>query len=221
MSVLTNNIEYDEKHHLTGPFMPQTPLGASTPMRTRSPVSKTPPQPPVSPWLKWAVEPVSALKVLVIPIILYVNWELLSPVLTEHVFPRLNISKDGHISNPFAPFFLLSNPVESSSPDDQRYAKSYFDLLFIAYYIVFWSLVRQVITIDLCRPLARRFGIRKEHKLDRFGEQGYAVIYFAVMGAWGYRIMKQQPTYWYQTQHFWIGESLMITILTSRVDNKP
>uniref|UniRef100_A0A0W0FJZ1 Putative longevity assurance proteins LAG1 LAC1 n=1 Tax=Moniliophthora roreri TaxID=221103 RepID=A0A0W0FJZ1_MONRR len=206
MTVLTNKIEYvpkttgaflgssepfvdqissvpgrhDPAHHLTGPFLPQTPLGSSTPLRTRSPVNKTPPRPPVSPWLSWAVEPVSALKVLVIPLILYINWELLSPVLTEYIFPQFGLESP-RISNPFASFFLLSNPVKSSPPEDLRYAKSYFDLLFIAYHIVFFSFVRQVITISLCRPLAKRFGIRKETKLDRFGEQGYAVVYFLIM----------------------------------------
>ncbi|ESK96073.1 hypothetical protein Moror_7418 [Moniliophthora roreri MCA 2997] len=203
MTVLTNKIEHDPAHHLTGPFLPQTPLGSSTPLRTRSPVNKTPPRPPVSPWLSWAVEPVSALKVLVIPLILYINWELLSPVLTEYIFPQFGLESP-RISNPFASFFLLSNPVKSSPPEDLRYAKSYFDLLFIAYHIVFFSFVRQVITISLCRPLAKRFGIRKETKLDRFGEQGYAVVYFLIMGAWGYRIMKQLPTFWYRTEYFWI-----------------
>ncbi|EEB94864.1 hypothetical protein MPER_06257, partial [Moniliophthora perniciosa FA553] len=98
---------------------------------------------------------------------------------------------------------------KSSPPEDPRYAKSYFDLLFVAYHVVFFSFVRQVITINLCRPLAKRFGIRKETKLDRFGEQGYAVVYFLVMGAWGYRIMKQLPTFWYRTEYFWIGDNFL------------
>ncbi|KAK7470545.1 sphingosine N-acyltransferase lag1 [Stygiomarasmius scandens] len=170
-------------------FAPQTPLESNTPERRFSP------PPPVrrrrvSPWLSWAVRPVDSLKVLVIPLVLYFNWQLLP------------WSKD--YPNPFGAFFLLSHPVPDSPPDDPRYAKGYYDLLFIAYYIVFFSLVRQLITINLCRPIARYFGIRKEGKLDRFGEQGYAFIYFAVMGAWGYRIMGQLPTWWYRTEYFWI-----------------
>jgi very-long-chain ceramide synthase len=128
------------------------------------------------------------------------------------------------ISNPFAPFFLLSGLVPSSSRDDPRYAKSYLDLLFIAYYVVFWSFVRQSLTIYVSRPIARYFKIRKEAKIDRFGEQTYAFLYFLVVGAWGLvsvalpsnhvsslayqRIMSQLPTLWYRTEYFWIGRDL-------------
>lgn len=38
----------------------------------------------------------------------------------------------------------------------------------------------------MSRPIAKWFGLRRETKIDRFGEQMYALIYFAVMGAWGY-----------------------------------
>ena len=142
--------------------------------------------------LRWVVEPgtlfasyrrtlfqnlmlytASSIKLLLIPLILFINWELLAPYVAK-----------GH-SNPFEPFIFISHHLLTSSPDDPRYAKGYLDLVFIAYYIIFFSFVRQTITISLCWPVARYFGIKKQSKLDRFGEQGYAVIYFAVMGTWG------------------------------------
>ncbi|KAJ8095019.1 sphingosine N-acyltransferase lag1 [Marasmius tenuissimus] len=186
----------DPSHHITGPFLPQTPLGTPTPTSSRapSPVPRVPPPPQVSPWIRWAIDPVLALKILTVPVVAYLNWELLTPL----GFPTKQIP------NPFAPCFLLSNPVASSPPDNPRYAKSWGDLAFIAYHIVFFSLVRQVVTITICNPIAKYFGIRKEGKLARFGEQGYALVYFAIMGAWGYRIMSQLPTYWYRTEYFWI-----------------
>ncbi|EAU84867.2 longevity-assurance protein 1 [Coprinopsis cinerea okayama7 len=137
--------------------------------------------------------PVIALKLLLIPVVLYFNWEFVA----RYVSPPL--------SNPFGPFFLLSGYVEGSKPDDPRYAKSWLDFLFLGFYIVFWSMVRQTIAVNIARPIARYFGLRKEAKIDRFGEQLYAMIYFAICGAWGYRVMKQLPTYWYQTEHFWIA----------------
>ncbi len=70
----------------------------------------------------------------------------------------------------------------TSTLDDPRYQKGWFDLAFIAYHIVFWSMIRQFVTINICRPIAKYYGIRKEGKLDRFGEQGYAVFYFFIMG---------------------------------------
>jgi acyl-CoA-dependent ceramide synthase len=115
---------------------------------------------------------VSSFKLLMIPVILYLNWEVLAPYVAQD------------ISNPFRPLLRLSHRVPSSDPD-VRYAKGYLDLVFIAYHIIFFSFVRQVITVNLCRPIARYFGMKRVTKLDRFGEQGYAFVYFAVMGIWG------------------------------------
>lgn len=59
------------------------------------------------------------------------------------------------------------------------------DILFVLYYVIVWAFVRQFLTIHVLRPLAKRLGVTKEEKLDRFGEQGYAVIYFSFFGAMG------------------------------------
>jgi very-long-chain ceramide synthase len=140
---------------------------------------------PVKPYLKWVVEPVSSLRI------------LLPPLFFTAVWPRIE-------PNPFSSLFLLSHRVPTSSAEDIRYQKGWFDLLFIAYYVVFWSFIRQSLTIYVFKPFARYAGIRKERKRDRFAEQAYAVVYFGVMGAWGYRIMGQLPTWWYRTEAFWI-----------------
>lgn len=141
---------------------------------------------------------------------MYINWEILAPFVAKGQ------------ANPFEPFLFLSHRIPTSSPEDPRYAKGYLDLVFVAYHVIFFSFVRQTITISLCWPLARYFGIKKQAKLDRFGEQGYALIYFAALGAWGVvscplgtlfktwliqksqRIMSQLPTWWYRTENFWI-----------------
>ena len=124
---------------------------------------------------------------------LWANWEILSPYVPSDV------------PNPFRPLLFISHRVPSSPETDPRYQKGYLDLVFIAYYIVFWSFVRQTITSYL-RPLARWFGVKKQAKVDRFGEQGYAILYFSFTGLWGLRIMSQLPTWWYRTDHFWIGK---------------
>jgi acyl-CoA-dependent ceramide synthase len=126
-----------------------------------------------------------------IPIVLYFNWALITPFI------------DPSLPNPFASLLFISHPmvgpdnsvakclsiegcpnIEGDS-DIVRYRKGWLDLVFVAYYIVVWSFVRQSITIYICRPIARHFGIKKEAKLDRFGEQGYAFLYFLFFGAWG------------------------------------
>jgi acyl-CoA-dependent ceramide synthase len=53
------------------------------------------------------------------------------------------------------------------------------------YYVVVWSFIRQVLTIHVLRPLAVKLGIKSRSKLDRFGEQGYASLYFTIFGSLG------------------------------------
>lgn len=107
-------------------------------------------------------------------LVLFANWELLA---------HFNVTD---IPNPFAPMIFISYPVESSSSDDIRYQKGYLDIIFLAYYVVVWSFIRQFVTLYVCFPIARWYGIKKESKLDRFGEQGYSLVYWAVMGIWGW-----------------------------------
>lgn len=116
----------------------------------------------------------SAFKLLLIPLVLYANWQLLAPYAAPGV------------PNPFAHIFLLAGRVSTSSPDDPRYAKSWWDLVFVAYYIIFWSFIRQSLTTRVLTPLARYFRLKKPAKVDRFCEQGYALVYFTIFGFWGY-----------------------------------
>lgn len=90
------------------------------------------------------------------------------------------------VRNPFAPLFLISGRIEDSKPGDTRYSKSWFDIPFLAYYVVVFSMVRQFLTVNVSAPIARYFGLRKEGKIERFGEQFYALIYFSIFGSWGY-----------------------------------
>ncbi|THH19865.1 hypothetical protein EW146_g1403 [Bondarzewia mesenterica] len=148
---------------------------------------------------KWTLTTIqveaSSLRMLLLPVILHLNWIIFTPIIFSDP-PR----------SPFEPLLFISHPTPSPSgdPNDPRYRRGWLDFVFVAYYIIFFSFVRQVITIKLCRSIARRYGLRKESKLARFGEQGYAMIYFACFGAWGLRIMSQLPTWWYKTEYFWI-----------------
>jgi very-long-chain ceramide synthase len=104
---------------------------------------------------------------------LYANWEILSPFL------------ELGISNPFAKIFLISGYLPDSKPDDPYYRKTYWDLAFLLYHIVFFSFTREMVAIYISKPASKYFGIKRS-KLDRFGEQTYALLYFTIFGAWGY-----------------------------------
>ncbi|KAJ7146850.1 TLC domain-containing protein [Mycena epipterygia] len=176
-------------------------LYSYSPLGAPSPVSRGFPPPGVrkvrvSPWLRWAVEPVASLPVLLVPVVLFLNWEFLIPHLTN-LCGTLDLPED----NPFAQFFLLSHRVPGPEP---RYARGTGDIAFVAYHVVVFSLVRQVMTVTVAQRVGRFFGLRRTGKLERFGEQLYAFVYFSVFGAWGVRIMSQLPTWWYRTEYFWI-----------------
>jgi acyl-CoA-dependent ceramide synthase len=115
----------------------------------------------------------SSFKLMIIPPILYTTWQLFAPYFGQD------------LSNPFRPLLFVSHPVASSPPGDQRYEKGYLDLVLFAYHIVVWSFVRQFITVNVARRLGRMVGIKKAAKLDRFGEQFYAVVYFTFFATWG------------------------------------
>lgn len=118
--------------------------------------------------------PALSFKILLVPLVLHLNWSLVAPY----------FGLAGQ-ANPFGKFFLLDGRVPSSPSDNPLYSKSYWDFAFIAYYVVFFSFVRQSITVNISTPIARYFGLRKEAKIDRFGEQNYAFWYFMVSGACG------------------------------------
>ncbi|KAF8605523.1 longevity assurance proteins LAG1/LAC1 [Ceratobasidium sp. AG-I] len=143
--------------------------------------------------MKWMREPASSLKLLLIPVVLYLNFELVDRYI--HKIPY---------NNPFAPLLFISYYLPDSSSSDPRYAKGFLDLAFVAYYVIFFSFVRQSVTIYIIIPFARALGINRESKLDRFAEQGYAVLYFGTFGSLGLYVMSQLPTWWFRTEHFWL-----------------
>ncbi|KJA30185.1 hypothetical protein HYPSUDRAFT_196442 [Hypholoma sublateritium FD-334 SS-4] len=186
----------DKGHHITGSFLPQTPLDAS-PITSRSTSPSTPASRAFATYtanrsilVRWVVQPALSFKMLLLPLVLSLNWKLLAPYFSPGV------------ENPFA-IFILPGYVPTSSPSDPLYRKTWWDIPFIAYYIIIFSFFRESLALKVSRPLAKYFGIRNVTKTDRFAEQTYALIYWSIFGAWGYRVMSQLPTYWFNTAAFW------------------
>jgi len=134
-------------------------------------------------------EPSSSAKILAVPVLLWLSGHFLST----------------YEPNPFAHFLFISGRIPESSDAHPLYRKTYWDVLFVAYYVVFWSFARQSLFEYVLRPLGRYFGLRKAAKLDRFAEQGYAVVYFGAFAIFGIAVMRELPTWWFKTEHFWIG----------------
>ncbi|KAJ7847767.1 hypothetical protein B0H13DRAFT_2405518 [Mycena leptocephala] len=108
-------------------------------------------------------------------------------------------------SSPFTPFFLLSHPTPAPErlsaavvhPElmkmTELYLKGPGDLALLAYSVVLFSFLRVVLSHTLFPMLARRWGIREAGKVARFREQGYAAVYFAVVGIWGVYTLSTTP----------------------------
>lgn len=169
---------------------PMTSLAGSPP-----PMFPTRKRPQPSFWkdivsMKWMIRPSSSFKLLIGPLVLAALWAV---VLPDH-------------DNPWARLVWVSNRIPDTPEGFVAYAKSYWDLAFIAYYIIVWSFVRQSLTIYLLKPIARHYGIRKPAKLDRFAEQGYAVIYFTALGSLGlWTMYRYLPTWYFRVEYFWIN----------------
>ncbi|QRV82844.1 TLC domain protein [Ceratobasidium sp. AG-Ba] len=128
-----------------------------------------------------------------IPLALYSFFELIARHLSKRPF-----------ENPFAPLLLISYHLSDSDPSDPRFDKGWLDLAFLSYYVIFFSFVRQFFTIHIIIPMAKSLGIKKRSKLDRFAEQGYAVLYWGTFGLLGVYVMSGMPTWWFRTEHFWL-----------------
>lgn len=115
----------------------------------------------------------SSFKMIAAVVALYINWEIFTP----RIAPGL--------PNPFAPLIFISHRIQSSPPEDPRYAKGYLDLAFVASYVVVFSFLRQIFLLHIFRSFARWYGIKRS-KLDRFGEQAYGIVYWGSMSVWGY-----------------------------------
>ncbi|WRT68271.1 uncharacterized protein IL334_005247 [Kwoniella shivajii] len=138
---------------------------------------------------RWMLIPSSSLIIFSIPIILYFNHNLL----VQYGLLKPNTT------NPFKYLLFPQGKVPGGG-----YTKSWYDFVFVANYVVFWSFVRQFVTIHILRPMAIALGI-KGGKIMRFLEQGYAVFYFSILGTLGIIVMRGLPTWWYKTEYFWLG----------------
>lgn len=174
---------------------------------------------------RWLIYPKSAAKVALSFIAAYLFWEYLVPVSWNPVRPFLFLSyqlpesevvlkeasyrlygpaptysADNAFLNALRHFFQgIHHTLFPNEPRFLRFGKGWLDLCFIAYFIVIFSFLRQILTVHCFKPLAKRWGIRSEQKQTRFAEQGYALFYWGIAGILGLYVMSFQDSWWYST----------------------
>ena len=113
-------------------------------------------------------------------------------------------------SNPFYSAIFLSYPLPPSHPHVPThahtdpsppiyYGKGGRDFAFVAFYIIVLSFTREFLMQRLIRPLAIWNGIRSRGKQNRFMEQVYTAMYFAVFGPLGLYVMSRTPVWYFNT----------------------
>ncbi|KAL8278089.1 hypothetical protein RQP46_009549 [Phenoliferia psychrophenolica] len=186
-------------NHLTesesdSPSLPRPP--APLPRKRTKTAPPAPPTPTPTNYgpraLQWVQRPSQSFAILASVISFYTAWELLLP---------------GN-PNPARPFLFVSYELPHKLGDQDgfvRCQKGLMDLLFLPFYIVAFSFLRQAVTQFVVRPVGTLIGIGDGRKMERFMEQGYAIVYFSASSAAGLYVMRTQDSWWYRTEHFWIG----------------
>ncbi|KAM0747143.1 LAG1-domain-containing protein [Meredithblackwellia eburnea MCA 4105] len=147
--------------------------------------------------LRWVQRPKDSFVVLSTVVALFAVWEVAS---------RSSFAPNYFKFNPFRPFLLVSYelpPRIDDPPGFIRCRKGPLDLLFLPFWVVAFSFIRQGLTQWVVKPFGKKIGIRRGTKMDRFMEQGYAVIYFLCSSIAGVYVMRHQDSWFYQTEHFW------------------
>ena len=85
------------------------------------------------------------------------------------------------------------------------YGKGPKDFAFVAFYIVVLSFTREFLMQRLIRPMALYYGIRSRSKQNRFMEQVYTAMYFAVFGPLGLYVMSHTPVWYFNTAGMFEG----------------
>lgn len=162
--------------HLQHLKIDTTHLDVPTPLpppETPRPRKKAPATAPLSPtlhgptYLHWVQRPGDSFIILATIVSCWCAWEIVFP-------PSKAADAPLGTTNPFAPFLFISYPLPHREGDPVgmvRYAKGVKDLLFLPFWIVAFSFVRQAVTLHVVRPLGKRLGIKSGRKMERFMEQ--------------------------------------------------
>lgn len=93
--------------------------------------------------------------------------------------------------NPLNPVLFISYPltptVEELAKGETatRYDKGPLDIVFLLFYIIVFSFLRQSITEYVIKPICMNLGLKGKSKITRFMEQAYAIVYFTASGSYG------------------------------------
>jgi very-long-chain ceramide synthase len=113
------------------------------------------------------------------------------------------LSSDKSASNPLHQFICLSYEIPGTDP--VIYGKGLRDLSFVGFHMIFFTFVREFSMQVILRPTARKLGLAKKGKINRFMEQTYSMMYYGFSGPVGLYIMSTMPIWYFNTTHFYLS----------------
>uniref|UniRef100_A0A060T2S4 ARAD1C35134p n=1 Tax=Blastobotrys adeninivorans TaxID=409370 RepID=A0A060T2S4_BLAAD len=131
----------------------------------------------------------------------YNNTWITPLVLMLGVLAAFGLSADKSEKNPLHKFICLSYRIEGSDP--VMYGKGKKDFAFVAFYMIFFTFVREFCMQMVLRPIAYKCGITKKGKVSRFMEQTYSMLYYGLSGPFGLYIMYYTPIWYFDTPAFY------------------
>ncbi|ODV95032.1 hypothetical protein PACTADRAFT_50856 [Pachysolen tannophilus NRRL Y-2460] len=106
-------------------------------------------------------------------------------------------------SNILHAFVTVSYKIPGTEPP--MYGKGLKDILFVFYYMIFFTFFREFLMQVVLRPLAIKCGMSKESKVKRFMEQTYSMVYYGITGPVGLYIMYHTPLWFFETRPFYLN----------------
>lgn len=128
--------------------------------------------------------------IILIVLILYGIW----PAPTNPLHSAIFLSYPLSPSDP-----LIAADIRANPKPPVHYGKGKKDFAFVAFYIVVLSFTREFIMQRVLRPLARWFQLSTRSKQNRFMEQTYTALYFAIFGPYGLYVMYRSPVWYFNT----------------------
>ncbi|GAA96775.1 hypothetical protein E5Q_03446 [Mixia osmundae IAM 14324] len=89
--------------------------------------------------------------------------------------------------------FLIISYLDPLSRDSQLCYKGPDDAYIVVFWVLIWTVAREVLMRYFWYPLGRAWGIKKQGDIMRFAEQGWSLAYYTVFWLMGAHIMATSP----------------------------
>lgn len=107
--------------------------------------------------------------------------------------------QDSELHDTLEGMITISYPIVGTD----QYGKGEKDYYFVGFYSFFFTFFRELLMSRVLKPFSKYMGITKPHKVSRFMEQCYSIIYYGIVGPYGLYVMYRTPIWYFNTTSFY------------------